>query len=103
VRFPREVFAENEWQMSFNTDKCFIIAAGTKNTKINYEYKIHNQYLEKVPHSKYLGVTLSKDLSWKPHINGFPLECVEQVGNTSWLSRFVVVEDKTSAPPLYLF
>jgi hypothetical protein len=25
---------------------------------------------------------------------GFPLECVEHVGNTSWLSRFVVVEDK---------
>ena len=40
---------ENEWQMSFNADKCFIIAAGTKNTKINYEYKIHNQDLEKVP------------------------------------------------------
>ena len=40
---------DNEWQMSFNADKCFIIAAGTKNTKINYEYKIHNQDLEKVP------------------------------------------------------
>ena len=26
---------ENEWQMSFNADKCFIITAGTKNTKIN--------------------------------------------------------------------
>jgi hypothetical protein len=24
---------ENEWQMSFNADKCFIITAGTKNTK----------------------------------------------------------------------
>jgi hypothetical protein len=30
---------KNEWQMSFNADKCFIITAGTKNTKINYEYK----------------------------------------------------------------
>jgi hypothetical protein len=44
--------SENERQMSFNPDKCFIIAAGTKNTKINYEYKIPNQDLEKVPHSK---------------------------------------------------
>ena len=26
---------ENEWQMSFNADKYFIITAGTKNTKIN--------------------------------------------------------------------
>ena len=54
--------------MSFNADKGFI-DTGTKNTKINYEYKIHNQDLEKVLHSKYLGVTLGKDLSWKPHIN----------------------------------
>ena len=60
---------ENEWQKSFKADKYFIIPAGTKNTKINYEYKIHKQDLEKVPHSKYLGVTLSKDLPRKPHIN----------------------------------
>jgi hypothetical protein len=44
--------SENERQMSFNPDKCFIIAAGTKNTTVNYEYKIPNQDLEKVPHSK---------------------------------------------------
>jgi hypothetical protein len=41
----------------------------TQKSIINYEYKIHNQDLEKVPHSKYLGATLSKDLSRKPHIN----------------------------------
>jgi hypothetical protein len=50
---------ENEWQKSFKADKYFIIPAGTKNTKINYEYKIHKQDLEKVPHSKYLGVTFN--------------------------------------------
>jgi hypothetical protein len=26
---------ENEWKMSFKADKCVIITAGTKNTKIN--------------------------------------------------------------------
>jgi hypothetical protein len=71
---------ENEWQMSFNADKCFIITAGTKNTKINFEYKIHNQDLEKVPHSKYLGVTLSKNLSWKPHINNITKKSNKTLG-----------------------
>jgi hypothetical protein len=55
---------------------------GTKNTKINYEYKIHtgNQDLEKVPHSKYLGATFSKDLSWKPHINNITKKSNKTVG-----------------------
>jgi hypothetical protein len=69
-----------EWQMSFNADKCFIIIAGTKKTKINYEYKIQNQDLEKVPHSKYLGVTLSKNLSWKPHINNITKKSNKKLG-----------------------
>jgi hypothetical protein len=51
-----------------------------KNTKINYEYKIHNQDLEKVPHSKYLGVTLSKNLSWKPHINNITKKSNKTLG-----------------------
>jgi hypothetical protein len=71
---------EIEWQMSFNADKCFIIIAGTKNTKINYEYKIRNQDLEKVPHSKYLGVALSKNLSWKPHINNITKKSNKTLG-----------------------
>ena len=71
---------EYEWQMSFNADKCFIITAGTKITKINYEYKIHNQDLEKVPHRKYLGVTLSKDLSWKQHINNITKKSNKTLG-----------------------
>jgi hypothetical protein len=36
---------------------------------IKQDYTIHNHILEVVEESKYLGVTISKDLTWKAHIN----------------------------------
>ena len=54
--------------MSFNADKCFIIQSGTKRNKLKFDYNIHNQTLQDVQSSKYLGVNISQDLSWKPHI-----------------------------------
>ena len=56
--------------MTFNADKCFVIRAGTKRKTIKQNYTIHNHILEVVEESsKYLGVTISKDLIWNAHIN----------------------------------
>jgi hypothetical protein len=60
---------ESKWQMAFNADKCFVIRAGTKRKTIKQDYTIHNHILEVVEESKYLGVTISKDLTWNAHIN----------------------------------
>ena len=37
--------------------------------KIQHQYTLHNQTLTPVKHSKYLGVTLSDDLTWRTHIS----------------------------------
>ena len=50
-------------------DKCFVIRAGTKRKTIKQDYTIHNHILEVVEESKYLGVTIGKDLTWNTHIN----------------------------------
>jgi hypothetical protein len=55
---------ESKWQMAFNADKCFVIRAGTKRKTIKQDYTIHNHILDVVEESKYLGVTISKDLTW---------------------------------------
>ena len=56
--------------MTFNADKCFVIIAGRKRKTIKQDDTIHNHILEVVEESsKYLGVTISKDLIWNAHIN----------------------------------
>jgi hypothetical protein len=54
---------------AFNADTSSVIRAGTKRKTIKQDYTIHNHILEVVEESKYLGVTISKDLTWKAHIN----------------------------------
>ena len=58
---------EKTWQMSFNADKCFTLHISKKRKPTEYNYLLHNQMLEVTKNSKYLGVTISNDLSWANH------------------------------------
>ena len=52
--------------MSFNPSKCEVIHIFKKRHPIKSEYLIHGQKLVPVKEGKYLGVTISDNLSWKP-------------------------------------
>ena len=54
--------------MSFNADKCNSISIIRKKNKIQHSYSLHNQNLEQVKYTRYLGVDLASYLSWKNHI-----------------------------------
>jgi hypothetical protein len=41
-----------------------VIRVSTKHKPINTQYTIHGHMLQEVDSSKYLGVTISKDLRW---------------------------------------
>ena len=57
---------EREWQMSFHPEKCTVIRMhASKKSVINTTYTLHNQVLQTTDSSKYLGVTLSDDLTWQ--------------------------------------
>ena len=59
---------ERKWCMSFNLDKCNIINVSRKINKIIHKYKLHEHELEIVNSTTYLGVELSKNLTWNRYI-----------------------------------
>jgi hypothetical protein len=60
---------ESTWQLSFNPDKCEVLRITNKRNKIMANYYIHGQQLQVVDNAKYLGLTISKNLSWNNHVN----------------------------------
>ena len=59
---------ERRWHMEFNPEKCQAMRVTLKRNTGNPTYSIHGQELEVVTKAKYLGLTISKNLSWSEHI-----------------------------------
>ena len=55
--------------MEFNPSKCQVINITRQKTVKDTSYFLHKIKLESVPSAKYLGVDITKDLSWNTHIN----------------------------------
>lgn len=60
---------EQQWLMEFHPAKCQVLRVTKKRKTINAKYTIHGHTLEVVPHAKYLGVTLSHNMSWKQQVD----------------------------------
>ena len=60
---------ERAWHMEFNPSKCQVLHITRSKQPLNTQYTLHDQVLEATDTAKYLGVTISKDLSWNDHIS----------------------------------
>ena len=60
---------EKSWEMEFHPQKCTVLPISRSHNPIKNTYHLHGHTLENVTSAKYLGVTLSKNLSWDIHIN----------------------------------
>jgi hypothetical protein len=55
--------------MTFHPAKCFILRVTKKRNPVIYNYKMMGHQLETVHHYPYLGIELSEDMNWDPHIS----------------------------------
>ena len=82
---------ERTWDMEFNPGKCQVIHITRSKSPVKSRYFMHNQELEYVDAAKYLGVTISKDLSWNIHINNITSTANKTLG---FVKRNVVTKNK---------
>jgi myo-inositol-hexaphosphate 3-phosphohydrolase len=71
---------EKQWQMDFHPEKCVVIQISSKQSTIPANYTLHNHQLEVVDSSKYLGVTINKNLRWDDHINNITARANRTLG-----------------------
>ena len=57
------------WGMVFNPSKCYIMSVGKGRTHKPHFYELYGVVLNSVDQERYLGVILSQDMTWNPHIS----------------------------------
>lgn len=60
---------ETKWQMKFNIAKCHTLRISKSRHPIDTSYSLHGSPLGAVSEADYLGVKLTSNLTWTPHIN----------------------------------
>ena len=58
----------DEWQMTFNTDKCYTMHFTTKKSPVISDYILCGNQLKSTDVHPYLGIQFSDNLRWKKHI-----------------------------------
>ena len=77
--------------MSFNPSKCQVLHITKAKCPIQTRYIFHGTVLESIPSAKYLGVTISENLSWTPHIDSVSKKANQTLG---FLKRNIKVHNK---------
>ena len=55
--------------MRFHPDKCEVLHFTKSKRKHYHQHTLHSQTLKSVNSTRYLGITLTSDATWKTHIN----------------------------------
>ena len=71
---------ERQWLMEFHPEKCQVLQITKRHNPVKFSYSIHGHQLETVSDAKYLGVTLSHDLSWNRHIESTYMKGMKALG-----------------------
>ena len=84
---------EDLWQMEFHPGKCYVLRVSKKQRSNvrEHDYVLHGHTLEVVDRVKYLGITISSDLTWGGHIDAV---CKKANSVQAVLKRNIRVSDR---------
>ena len=68
------------WGMSFNVKKCAHLTISKKRHPLEYAYSIDGDIIPNEKSTKYLGVTITSDLSWTKHIESIKAKASRTLG-----------------------
>ena len=68
------------WGMVFNPSKCYIMSVGKGRTHKPHFYELCGVVLNSVDQERYLGVILSQDMTWNPHISYITSKANQKLG-----------------------
>ncbi len=88
---------EKKWKMSFNVAKCHIMHISRARNPRQTTYTLNDQPLGTVKQATYLGIELSKDLSWSPHTNKVCSKASQSLGFLQRNFHSARPETKTAA------
>ncbi|XP_072022921.1 uncharacterized protein [Amphiura filiformis] len=71
---------ESEWEMKFNSDKCFVMHMTTKKNPAIHPYEINGRPLQTTTNHPYLGLIFSSDCTWSSHINKITTNAKQTTG-----------------------
>lgn len=74
----------SQWGMTLNARKTVAITFTNKKKPLNFAYTLDNLEITKSDQVKYLGVTLTSNLNWEPHITAI---CSKAQGKLGFLKR----------------
>ena len=80
---------EADWQMKFNVAKCHLmkVTRHLHHKQILFDYSLHNQTLENVQSTKYLGITITDNMDWGQHVSEISSKATKTLGNLAFAPR----------------
>ena len=82
---------EKEWLMELHPAKCHVLRITRKKSTATFPYTLHGEALREVTSAKYLGITISNDMSWNNYIESTAAKANKKLG---FLKRNVKVKDR---------
>ena len=88
---------EDKWGKCFRPEKCSFLRVTIARSPVLHSYTLKGQILHTDEQSKYLGVDITSNLSWNPHIDRIVKKGNSMLGFLQWNLLVNSCETKASA------